>query len=90
MIDVVFVEDREVRLAWRHFVEATELQPFSGERVVERYLAIVEKMARALGLSDNITVEDVKSSYYPVALGHLDEATYLEALDKRARFKPPA
>lgn len=90
LIDVVFVDCPEVRLAWRHFHEATMSgADFSSERVRERYLAIIEKIARNLGLSEAITISDIQSSYYPRGLGEVDEAAFLEVQDKLKRFRGP-
>lgn len=87
VIDVVFCESPEVREAWRHFRLATDEQPYSAEKVVERYLSIIEKMARDLGLARSITISDIQACYYPEKLGHMDEAAYWEAQAKLRKFK---
>jgi hypothetical protein len=90
LIDVAFRDDREVREAWRHFLDATEATDASGAanaKIVERYLALIEKIARCLGLSGDISVQDVQRFYYPRGLGRFDEAAWLEAEDKLRRFK---
>lgn len=86
LIDVVFRDDKEVREAWQHFLLAVSERPYSGDRARERYLAIIEKMARSLGLSAEITVADVQHAYYPEGLGLMDQAAYFEARDKVNRF----
>ena len=89
LIEVVFVDSPEVRVAWRHFHEET-VKPdnvFSGERLRERYLAIIEKIARDMGLSDRITIADIQNSYYPKGLGEADEAAFLETQDKLQRLR---
>jgi hypothetical protein len=89
VIDVVYCDSQDVRDAWRHFKAATVVDPISVEKIVERYLSLVEKMSRDLGLSRSISVADIESSYYPKALGHMDEAAYWEAQDKIRRDKSP-
>jgi hypothetical protein len=89
LIDVVFRDAREVRDAWRHFQAATQEEPYSFDRIRERYLAIIEKIARDLGLSESITIADIQNSYYPRALGEADEAGFLELQDKLRKLRPP-
>ena len=91
LIDVVFADSPEVRGAWRHFHQATEeTNSYSYEKIRERYLSVVEKIARDIGLSDKITIADIQNSYYPRGLGEVDEATYYELQDKLKRFRPAA
>ncbi len=89
LIDVVFVDSPDVRVAWRHFLEATKEATFSPERLRERYLSIIDKIARDIGLSDKVTIVDIQNSYYPRGLGDMEEAAYLEALDKLQRLRNP-
>jgi hypothetical protein len=85
-IDVVFRESREVRDAWRHFMAEANNSSFSSDRLNERYAAIIEKMARAMGLDAEITVKDIETAYYPKALSQFDLAAWLEAQDKLKRY----
>lgn len=87
LIDVVYRDHREVREAWRYFLSATAQEPHVVEVVHERYRAIIEKMARALGLDADITVEDVKNIYYPKGQGELDEVAHLELQEKLKRLR---
>jgi hypothetical protein len=92
LIEVVFVDSPEVRVASRHFHEETTKQneAFSADRLRERYLGIIEKIARDMGLSDRITLTDIQNSYYPKGLGEADEAAFLETRDKLQRLRYPS
>ena len=90
LIDVVFIDSKEVREAWKDFHNSTEAKPFSMMATVERYHAIIEKIARDLGLNQQITISDIRNSYYPSGLGDMDEAAFLETQDKLQRLKNPA
>lgn len=92
LIDVVYCESQEVRDAWRHFHAAASAPEgqFSGERLRERYLAIIAAMARDLGLQKTITIGDIQMAYYPTALQNFDLATHLETQEKLRRFDPSA
>ena len=86
-IDVVFIDHREVREAWRHFLGAANEKPFVADKLVERHRSLLEKMARALDLSGSISVGDIEASYYPEFLGTLDAASHMEAAQKVANFQ---
>lgn len=86
-IDIVFIDDREVRDALVHFRAATDANPASVERTIERYLSIIEKMARNLGLSDRVTISDIQNYYYPIGLGELHEAERLEVRERLERHR---
>jgi hypothetical protein len=86
-IDIVFIDDREVRDALVHFRAATDASPASVERTVERYLSIIEKMARNIGLNDKITISDIQSYYYPTGLGEVHEAERLELKERLDRLR---
>ena len=66
---------------------AAHENPHSPEKVTERYLAIIEHIARDLGLSGKISINDIQSAYYSQLMGQMDEAAYWEAQDKLQRFK---
>lgn len=89
VIEIAFEDAKDVRLAWKHFYAAIQENPSSNDKIVERYLGIVQAMARHLSMGDSITVEDVKTYYYPTGLGQLDEAAWLEAQDKIRRYRSP-
>lgn len=78
LIDVVFIDDAEVRQSWKSFLISTDEQPFYPVKVVERYLTIIEKISRSLGMSNQITVADVQKGYYPIAMGEVAEVEHLE------------
>ena len=88
LIDLAYRDSRDVRLAWKYFHAATLETPSSPERIIERFNAIIEKMAKDLGLGDQITVEDIKTTYYPTGLGQVHEAGMLEVWDKLERLRP--
>jgi hypothetical protein len=87
VIEVAFREHKEVREAWRHFLEAASEQPAVAAKIVERYLSIIEKMARALGLSSDLSVKDIQNVYYPQSLGEADEAATLETQARLRRLR---
>jgi hypothetical protein len=89
LIDVVFADSPEVRIALRHFHEEAKKsdEAFSGDRLRERYLSIIEKIARDMGLSEKITISDIQNSYYPRGMGEADELAYREAQDKLSRLR---
>ena len=87
LIDVVFMDSKEVREAWRDFHLSTAATPFVMATTVERYHAIIEKISRDLGLNQEITISDIRQSYYPKGLGEMDEAALLETQDKLQRFR---
>lgn len=87
LIDVVYRDSKDVRDAWRSFLKATDERPSSAEKIVERYHAILGKMAGSLGLGDTIAIDDIHASYYPDALGQQSEAQYLELQEKLKRLR---
>lgn len=87
LIDVVYRDSRDVRAAWRSFLQAACERPSSPEKIVERYHSILEKMALALGLSETISISDIHASYWPEGLGDQGEAEYLEVQDKLKRLR---
>ena len=89
-IDVVFCDAAEVRNAWRDFCNIANTSEPAGAIIVERYVVILDKMAAAMGLSQTITVFDVRNSWYPKGLGDLDYAALLEAQDKIRKLAPEA
>jgi len=90
LIDLIFRDVPEVRLAWAHFLAAANEKPFSSAKLMERYYGIIEKMARHLNLADEITISDIENTYYPQILGDIDEASLLENQEKLSRFKGQA
>lgn len=84
LVDVAFSDVEDVRDARRLFIQATVAQPYSATAIIERYHAIIEAVARALGY-DSIKGFDVRTGYYPEGVGKLDEAALVEAEEKIAR-----
>jgi hypothetical protein len=90
LIDLVFIDDREVRDALVHFRSSTDGPASNAERTVERYLFIIEKIARNIGLSEKITISDIQTPYYPTGLSNVHEAERLELEERLARLKAGA
>ncbi|MBI1686850.1 DUF6680 family protein [Caulobacter hibisci] len=83
LIDLAFIDDREVRDALAHFRAATDdTIRREGDRAAERFLVIIEKISRSLGMSDRITISDIRTPYYPTGLAELHEMQRLEMQDK--------
>lgn len=85
LIDVAFVDSPRVRDAHKSFMAATAEDPFQPEKTVERYHALIEAVARDLGFMDRLSVMDLRTAYYPAAMGKFDEAAFAEAEEKIAR-----
>lgn len=88
LLDVAFIDSQDVKEARRNFMQAACAEPFSGERLVERFHAIIVCVVREMGLNKDITPADIQQGYYPRVLGQLDEAAIAEAEEKLARRKP--
>lgn len=84
LVDVAFSDVPAVRAAYRSFLEATNEEPSSPEKIIERYHALIDKVAQAVGMAESISVSDIRSGYYPVGLGKMDQAALAEAEAKIA------
>ena len=85
LVDVVFADAQSVRRARKSFIEATLEEPSQPVKIVERYHALIDKVAAEVGFSGSIGPSDIQSGYYPRGLGKLDEAALAEAEEKIAR-----
>lgn len=85
VIDVIFVGSAEVRAAWRHFLAGAT--PNNDRVTIERYLALIEKIAADLGLGGALTVADIHNAYYPELLGQIEHLQMMELLERLQRFK---
>jgi hypothetical protein len=85
LLDVAFIDSPDVRAARLNFMQAAGSEPFSSERLVERFHALIIAVVRDMGLSAKITPADIQMGYYPRAMGRLDEAALAEAEEKIAR-----
>jgi hypothetical protein len=85
LVDVAFPDDVSVRSARKSFTAATLEVPHHPIKIVERYHALIDKVATAVGFGPCIGPSDIQSGYYPTALGRMDEAAIVEAEDKIAR-----
>lgn len=88
-IDVAFMDAPEVRAAWRRFHQSIIPENNLGHTTSERYLTIIERMAAHLGLSDQISIKDIETSYYPKSMSDADIAIMLETRHKIAQFQAP-
>ena len=85
LMDVAFLRSPDVRAARNNFMQAAAAEPFSSERLLERFHAMIIAVVREMGLSSDITPADVQLGYYPRLLGQMDEAAIAEAEEKIAR-----
>ena len=85
LIDVAFIDAHAVRDARRNFIAAAGAEPFSADRLLERFHGIIIAVVREMGLSESITAADIQGGYYPRALGKMDEAALIDAEDKLAK-----
>lgn len=87
LVDVAFSDVPAVREAYKSFIEATLEDPSNPAKIIERYHVLIDKVSQAVGMSDQISVSDIRSGYYPLALGKLDEAAIADAETKIANAK---
>jgi len=66
-IDVIFHDNDSVRKAWRSFIDETEKTPSNGVSIDDKYIKVLEEMAKAVGYK-NIKWDDLKKHYYPTGL----------------------
>lgn len=84
-VDVLFAGNADVRSARQMFMEAVNVQPTNGTIIVERYHALIEAVARAIGIANLIGPMDIRQGYYPEAAGKLDLAAIADAEEKLDR-----
>ena len=85
VLDVAFHDHPQVRNSYRFFIEATNETPSQPVKIVERYHAVIEKVAQAVGLADAFSPSDMQAGYYPMALGKLNEAALAKAEEQLAK-----
>ena len=79
-IDVIFYKDEKVRQAYKNFINETEKKPDSNPNIEDKYLKLLEEMAKVLGF-ENIHWDDIKQSYYPNGLADkVNEETMLRKM----------
>lgn len=75
-IDIVFADDKAVRLAWKDLKErynVSELTPNQVVGINHAQCRLLEAIANSLGYRDKITWEDIQSPYVPVGLARQKE-----------------
>jgi hypothetical protein len=88
LLDVAFIDAKDVRDARSSFMAAATAQPFSADRLVERFHSLIIAVVREMGLNQSITPADIQQGYYPTVLSKLDEGALAEAEEKIARKGP--
>ena len=66
-IDVIFHNNRNVRMAWKAYMEEAERTESSLEAINDKYIKLLEEMALACGYK-NIKWDDLKKHYLPNGL----------------------
>lgn len=66
-IDVVFYHDKNVRDAFKSFLDEADKSPSQKPNIADKHLKLLEEMSKALNLS-GISWDTIKRMYYPVAL----------------------
>ena len=66
-IDVIFYKDLDVRNAYKTFLEEANKNPGQNPQIDEKYLKLLEAMARSLRFK-NIHWDEIKHYYYPIGL----------------------
>ncbi|MCE5236698.1 MAG: hypothetical protein LLF87_11700 [Eubacteriales bacterium] len=68
-IDVVFHNNREVRAAWKAFLDETDKVPVVDQNIMDKLVKLLEEMARAVGYK-KINWDNIKKYYYPNGLSN--------------------
>ncbi|SHG94309.1 hypothetical protein SAMN05720766_105141 [Fibrobacter sp. UWH9] len=71
-VDVFFYKNQSVRKAYANFI--AETNKGQNANIADKYLRLLEEMARSLGLK-NIRWECIKNYYYPTGLANRIKAT---------------
>ena len=68
-IDVIFYSSDAVRIAWKEFLEATNLpdSPIRAQTIKDKHLKMLELIADDIGYK-KIKWENIKQYYYPIRL----------------------
>ena len=79
-IDVIFYKDKNVRSAYNDFLNETAKRPEMNPNTADKYLKLLEEIAKVLKLK-NIHWDDIKHSYYPNGLSEkINEENMLRKL----------
>lgn len=71
VIDVVFVNDKGVRNAWKQlydYLNVKDPDQYQIERIVKARYKLLEEIAASLGYRNKITWEEIQNSYKPVGI----------------------
>jgi len=87
-VDALFHNDREVRNRWHQYYTALSVPEFNSDAGMlaarEKNAAMLIAMATALGLSRNITENDVNRVYHP---GSIFEETLIRMGERKMRLE---
>ncbi len=82
LIDVVFNESREIREAWSElFITFDPARKIPDHIQEDRLRALLQEMAKDIGLSDGLRLDDLSRVYYPNSIA---EEELLRLLERRA------
>lgn len=73
LIDIVFLDDKDVRKSWKELRCTLNNQKSSILEQKSKYAELISTMARCLGLDKNIGYIDILDTYYPNGLSNIDQ-----------------
>lgn len=85
LVEAAFPKVPKVRAARRMFTKTAAADPFDAQAMIQAYIRLVEAVAEAVGLGDDVDQFDLESGYYPRVLGMMDEAAIADATAKLAQ-----
>ncbi len=86
-IDVFFHNEKTVRSAYREFLSETEKKPEADANIEDKYLKLLEEMAKAVGLP-RIKWDEIKRFYYPTGLAEsIQDETMLRKVQIESGLK---
>lgn len=90
LIDVVFCDSREVREAWAELFlsyQAKNNIPPHGQQ--ERLRKLLAAMAKNIGLSEQLRIDDFDRVYFPAAVEQTRLIENMERQEKMKKLNPP-
>lgn len=86
-IDVFFHKDKTVRAAYREFLSETDKKPEADANIEDKYLKLLEEIAKEVGLS-HIKWDEIKRFYYPTGLAEaIQDETMLRKVQIESGLK---